>query len=151
VLLLDRGDPEARVERIVLFGRSVGSLYALEGVRRRPRAAAVVIESGIFDVAERVRRRVGAADVGATEEAFSAELARCFDHAAVLDRFGGRTLVLHARQDALISVAHAERLYAAAREPKTLHVFERGGHNAIFWQNQAAYVGAVESLLRDVA
>ncbi len=138
-------------DRLVLFGRSVGSIYALEGARRRPHAAGLVIESGIFDVAERVRLRASAAELGVTEQAFTAELARCFDHAAVLARFTGRTLVLHTRHDALVGVAHAERLHAAAREPKTLQVFEEGGHNDIFWRNHAAYVAAVADLLHAVA
>lgn len=138
-------------DRLVLFGRSVGSIYALEAARRRPHAAALVIESGIFDVAERVRLRVSAVDLGVTEHAFAAELARCFDHAGVLSRFTGRTLVLHTRHDALVGVAHAERLHAAAHEPKMLQVFEQGGHNDIFWRNHAAYVAAVEGLLRAVA
>lgn len=137
-------------ERLVLFGRSVGSIYAIEGARRRPAAAALVIESGIYDVAERVRLRVTAADLGVTEAELDRELARYFDRAEALASFRGRTLVMHTRQDSLVGVSHAERLHAAVREPKRLVVFEEGGHNDIFWRNRVAYTAAVEQLLRDV-
>jgi fermentation-respiration switch protein FrsA (DUF1100 family) len=134
-------------ERLVLFGRSLGSLYAIEGVRRRPSAAALVLESGIFDVGERVRMRVSAADLGTTEEALAAELAKHFDPARSLAHFQGRTLVLHTRDDAIVDVSHGERLFDAAREPKTRALFDTGGHNDIFGQNRAGYIRAVGELL----
>lgn len=135
-------------EKLVLFGRSLGSLYALEGARRRPGAAGLVLESGIFDAGERVRLRVSAADVGATEEELDAELARYFDPVGSLAAFRGHTLVLHTLHDSIVAAHHAESLHAAAREPKRLVLFEEGGHNDIFWRNREAYMAAVAELLR---
>ncbi|NOU30540.1 MAG: alpha/beta hydrolase [Polyangiaceae bacterium] len=137
-------------ERLVLFGRSLGSLYAIEGARRRPGAAALVLESGIFDVGERVRLRVSAADVGATEEELDAELARYFDPVGSLAAFRGHTLVLHTRHDTIVAAHHAESSHAAAREPKKLVLFDDGGHNDIFWRNREAYMAAVAELLRSL-
>jgi fermentation-respiration switch protein FrsA (DUF1100 family) len=61
--------------------------------------------------------------------------------------FKGRTLILHAQHDELVPVHHAERLYAAAPEPKQLKIFERGGHNDIFMWNRDAYMALVESFV----
>src|SRR5664279_1291185 len=41
-------------ERIIFFGRSLGSLYALHGAARYPRAAGLIIESGLADPLERI-------------------------------------------------------------------------------------------------
>lgn len=38
-------------------------------------------------------------------------------------------LVLHGEYDPLIPLSHARELYAAAREPKTLHVIHHAGHD----------------------
>ena len=54
------GDGEAVVaaagmvpERVIAFGRSIGSLYAIELVHRQPTIAGLVLESGIADPSER--------------------------------------------------------------------------------------------------
>ncbi len=41
-------------------------------------------------------------------------------------------------------------LHAAAPEPKTLHIFDQGGHNDIFYWNRAAYMRLVEAFLADL-
>jgi fermentation-respiration switch protein FrsA (DUF1100 family) len=59
-------------------------------------------------------------------------------------------LVMHTRNDDLVSVSHAERLYAWASEPKELLVFERGDHNTILTTNQEAYFAAVGTFIQSV-
>ncbi len=44
--------------KIVLFGRSIGSLYALHGVSQRPQLGGLIIESGVADLTERFFQRV---------------------------------------------------------------------------------------------
>jgi fermentation-respiration switch protein FrsA (DUF1100 family) len=48
----------------------------------------------------------------------------------------------------LVPVHHAEQLHAAAPEPKQLHIFDRGGHNDIFFRNQDVYMQLVEAFMR---
>ena len=133
--------------QVVLFGRSLGSLYALHGASQYPDLAGIILESGISDLSERFFMRVEAAELGVTPEAIIQELQRHFDYAAKLNAFRGQTLILHTRHDELVPVHHAERLYAAAPEPKTLHIFERGGHNDIFYWNRDTYMQLVETFL----
>jgi fermentation-respiration switch protein FrsA (DUF1100 family) len=73
-----------------------------------------------------------------------------FDYTQKLRAFRGKTLILHTRHDELVPVRHAEALYAAASEPKQLHIFERGGHNDIFYYNQDAYRQLVETFVASV-
>ena len=80
-------------------------------------------------------------------EELEAELRVYFDYARKLAGFQGQTLILHTRFDELVPAHHAERLHAAAREPKQLHIFDHGGHNDIFYRNQAAYMQLVEAFI----
>ena len=136
--------------KLVLFGRSIGSLYALHGVYKRPQIAGLILESGAADISERFFLRVQPEELGTSKTALLAELKRHFDYAQKLAAFQGRTLVLHTRFDELISARHADMLYAAAREPKQLHIFERGGHNDIFYRNRDTYMQLVEAILAAV-
>lgn len=132
---------------IVLFGRSLGSLYALHGVYKRPRLAGLIIESGISEVGERFFMRLQPEELGLSMAALGEELQRYFDYEQKLAAFEGRTLIMHTRFDELVPCHHAERLYAAAKEPKQLTIFDRGGHNDIFYRNQEAYLKLVETFL----
>ena len=53
-------------ERLVVFGRSVGSLFALEAVARCPGVAGLVLESAIADPLERLLLRVTPRELGVT-------------------------------------------------------------------------------------
>jgi uncharacterized protein len=133
--------------RLVLFGRSIGSLYAVHGVSRHPRLAGVILESGIAALTERFFMRVQPEELGVPRTALVDELQRHFNYVTKLGGFQGRTLVLHTRHDELVQVRHADMLYAAAPEPKTLHIFDQGGHNDIFYRNSQVYMQLVETFL----
>jgi esterase/lipase len=57
---------------------------------------------------------------------------------------------MHTRNDDLVSVSHAERLFAWANEPKELIIFERGDHNTILPVNQEAYFAAVKTFIQSI-
>jgi pimeloyl-ACP methyl ester carboxylesterase len=137
-------------ERIVFFGRSLGSLYALHGVARYPEAAGLIIESGLADPLERILVRVEPHDLGATIEELRGSVKRCFNQQEKISAFRGRVLVMHTRNDDLVPVSHAERLHAWANDPKQLLVFERGDHNTILPANQEAYFAAVGAFIRSI-
>jgi pimeloyl-ACP methyl ester carboxylesterase len=136
--------------KVVLFGRSIGSLYALHGVSRRPQLGGLIIESGVADLTERFFQRVAPEELGVPEAAVVDELRKYFDYARKLGRFQGQTLILHARHDELLPARHAEMLYAAAPESKQLKIFDQGGHNDIFYRNQVEYMQLVEEFLARV-
>jgi hypothetical protein len=133
--------------RVVFFGRSVGSLFALEGVARFPEAAGLVLESGIADVLERLLLRVEPAELGVTPAAFEAAVARRLDQRQKIAGYRGPVLVLHAARDGLVDVSHGERLAAWAGGAATLRTFARGDHNSILSENQEEYLEALGAFL----
>lgn len=79
------------------------------------------------------------------------EVDRCLNQQAKISSFSGRVLILHTRNDDLVSVSHAERLYSWANEPKELVLFERGDHNTILSANEEEYFMNVGKLVRCVS
>ncbi len=134
--------------RIVFFGRSLGSLYAVHGASLFPQAAGLILESGIADPLERILARVEPWQVGTDHDGLREAVDRELNQREKLAAFGGRTLVMHTRNDDIVPVSHAECLYAWANEPKELLVFERGDHNTILPANEEAYFAAVAEFIR---
>jgi pimeloyl-ACP methyl ester carboxylesterase len=137
-------------ERVVLFGRSVGSLFAIHGAARFPEVAGLVLESAIADPLERLLLRVDPAELDLSPEAFAAEVAARLDHRAMMAAYRGPVLVLHALFDDLVPVTHGERLAAWAGGEATTCLFRRGHHNTILSENEGAYFDAVAAFLAKV-
>ena len=133
---------------VIVFGRSVGSLFAVELVHRHPEIAGLVLESGIADPFQRLRLRVQPQELGVSGEDFEATCKRHMDHEKKLGTYERPMLVLHSRYDGLVDLSHAERNHAwASSADKRLVVFERGDHNTIFFANQAEYLREVAELI----
>jgi pimeloyl-ACP methyl ester carboxylesterase len=139
-------------ERLVVFGRSLGSVYAIELARRLPRIAGLILESGIADLLE--CWPVADSDLercGFRSGELQREVAEHFDHRAKLQHYPGPQLVLHTANDQLLDQAHAERLHAwGGGTDKRLTVFPNGNHNTILRANYMEYVREVAQFLRDV-
>lgn len=130
--------------RAFVFGRSVGSIYAIEVAHRRPGIAGLILESGIADPLERVLLRVEPSELGVTQAALQAEARQRFDHRVKLRAYTNPLLVLHARQDHLVHRSHAERNHTwAGSQDKELVLFDRGDHNSILAANRDAYFTAL--------
>ncbi|GAB4535911.1 MAG: alpha/beta hydrolase [Haliangiales bacterium] len=135
---------EVPPERLIVFGRSLGSIYAIELTQRYPNIAGLILESGIASPLERLLLRVTPAELGVTRAAMEAEVTRHLDHERKLRAYRGPLLVLHAAGDHLVDVSHAERNHAwAGSEQKTLRILPHGDHNSIEAHNRAAYWGAI--------
>lgn len=137
-------------EQIVVFGRSIGSIYAIEFAARYPEIGGLVLESGIADVLERILLRASPSELGTTLEAMQEEFGRLFDHEQKLGQYTGPTLVLHTEHDHLVDKTHAERNAAWAGGDVELVMFERGDHNSIFGVNRDAYLEALRAFFERV-
>ncbi len=137
-------------ERVVAFGRSVGSIYAIHLAARVPQLAGLILESGIADPLTRVLMRAHPDELGVSEEQLRAEAGRLLDHQAKLAAFQGATLVMHTRHDGLIDVAHGLQLHAWAPEPKQLKIFDIGDHNSILAWNWQEYMQLVREFVADL-
>jgi len=140
-------------DRVVAFGRSLGSLFAVEIAARNPSLAGLVLESGIADPLEPELLRVTPEDVGLTPEAFRAEVDARVNQQDKLRGYTGPLLVLHTAGDRLIPVSHAERAFSwggGRPEDKALVVFERGDHGSIYPENRREYLERVGMFLAKV-
>ncbi len=137
-------------ERLIVFGRSIGSIYAIEAVHRFPDIAGLVLESGIADVLERIMLRASPSELGATADAVRQGFAERFNHKEKLSGYTGPTLVLHAEHDHLVDKSHGEQNAAWAAGETTCVILPRGDHNSIFFENQERYLAELERFVTAV-
>ena len=134
--LIARGVP---AERIVAYGESLGSGQAVPLAAKR-RVAAVVLEAPLTSTVD-VGRRVY----------FWLPL-----RWLVIDRYDNErniravtapVLILHGERDSIVPVVMGRRLYDAAKEPKRIELFPRGGHNDLFdhgaWEKAEAFLDSL--------
>jgi pimeloyl-ACP methyl ester carboxylesterase len=149
------GDGEAAIkaaglapERVIAFGRSIGSLYAIELVHRQPAIAGLILESGIADPSERFLTYADLTAAKVAEGNVVAEVERHFNHEKKLSGYTNPLLILHAENDGLIDISHAERNHQWAGSTQKQFVrFPLGDHNTIFGFNMKEYLAAVDDFV----
>lgn len=133
---------------LVVYGRSVGAMYAIELAYRHPQIAALILESGIADLHERLLLRVTPEELGATASELEAAVEQCFDHQRKLAAYRGPLLVIHARDDELVHWTHGQRNHDwAGGHDKHLVYFDFGGHNALMAANWPRYLEVLARFL----
>ncbi|MDO3377906.1 alpha/beta hydrolase [Geoalkalibacter halelectricus] len=138
-------------ERLILFGRSVGSLFAVHGVSLFPDIAGLILESAVADVLERLLLRLSPGELGVSPQQLAAAVAERLDQRSKMASYPGHTLVMHARGDSLVDVSHGERLHAWAGGPKRLRIFARGDHNNLMFVNQREYFGEIADFVAQLS
>jgi len=131
-LVVDQGVPP---ERIIFFGKSLGGAIAIQLATERPHRALILS-----------RAFASLPDVGA--ELFPWLPVRWvlrtrFDNESKLRHCHRPVFIHHGRGDTLVRPSHAERLFAAAAEPKEL-LFDDGDHESAytpdFWTRIRAFL-----------
>ena len=136
--LIARGVP---AERIVAYGESLGSGQAVRLAGSR-RVAAVVLEAPLTSTVDVGRRAYFWLPLHwlVTDR---------YDNARNIRAVTAPVLILHGERDSIVPVEMGRRLYTAAREPKRIELFPRGGHNDLFdhgaWEKAEIFL---ESLIR---
>jgi alpha-beta hydrolase superfamily lysophospholipase len=135
--------------RLVAFGRSVGSLYAVELVHRFPDTAGLIIESGIADPLERILLRVRPEELNVTAKQLADEVRSRLDPQPKLYAYHGPVLVLHAEHDSMVDASHAVRNAGYAKRA-TLRLLPEGDHNSIFDENREEYLATLAAFLKGI-
>lgn len=133
-------------DRIIVFGQSLGGALAVHAVRQsryRSHVKAVVLDSAFSSFKAIAREQIDRSwvmrpfsiTVGiAVHEDISSPMQAIAALAPI------PVLIVHSREDRIVPLHHAQRLFAAAAEPKTLWIAPRGRHVAVFneraWQNR---------------
>jgi fermentation-respiration switch protein FrsA (DUF1100 family) len=123
---------------IVVYGESLGAAVAVDLAENHP-VGGVIIEEAFTSVG----------DVGQKMFPFLPVrwlVRNKYDTLSKMGRLNAPLLIFHSRDDELISFRYAERLLAAAREPKQL-VELRGGHNDAFLTSATTYRSALQQFL----
>ena len=135
---------------LIFFGRSVGSIFAIEAAAKFPQAAGLILESGVADVLERLLLRVEPCDLGVSAAEFEAEVNRNLNHQRKITNYSGPVLVMHTQNDGLVDVSHGQRLYDWASGKKSLKIFPQGNHNDIMYVNAQEYFALLAGFIDEL-
>ncbi|WP_321494375.1 alpha/beta hydrolase [uncultured Desulfobacter sp.] len=141
---------KCREQDLIFFGRSVGSIFALEAAARFPNAAGLVLESAVADVLERLLLRVHPDELNVDLSTFRNAVDQQLNHQQKIASFKGAVLVLHTIHDGLVDVSHGQRLYDWARGRKTIKLFDHGDHNTIMMVNAPEYFASLNQFIREL-
>lgn len=123
-------------EETIVYGRSVGAIFAVEWAYQEPKIAGLVLESGVADPHQRLAIRLAPAELGVDLATFQAACAEKLNHESKLAPFQGPMLVFHAINDSLVELNHAQLHMEWCKSPnKRLVTFHRGDHNTILTYN----------------
>lgn len=135
-------------EKLVVFGRSMGSLYAIELVHRIPQMAGLVLESAIANLQDSLSFTTLMHQLNCSEAEIMGEINTYFNLQPKLQNYFGHLLVLHAEKDGILDRSHADRLTSWAGSPnKKLVIFPQGNHNTILFANFTSYLHQVAEFL----
>ncbi|MBC7871915.1 MAG: alpha/beta fold hydrolase [Chitinophagaceae bacterium] len=150
--------PEVNPERIGLYGASMGGATAILAMAEIPQARVLLVDGGYAAfsdvVAEGVRNVSGLprfpfgdliiqwTGLQSGENLYAV---RSID--VIADITARPIFIMHGSSDPTIPVTHAERLYAAADEPKVLYIVPNGGHGGLMQRNPAEYKQRVLAFL----
>ena len=130
-----RARPDVATDRIVYFGRSLGSAIAVELAASQPPLAMVLVSpfASVSDMARLtmpflpVRWLVG----------------KRYDSLAAIGRVDRPLLILHGEQDETVPVSQGRKLFEAANSPKQFRLLAGAGHNDTYSKGGAAYWDAL--------
>ena len=134
-------DPE---EDIVLFGRSLGVGVAVEMATRR-RVRGVVVESGFTSVREMSK----SSGMGALSILLLPLIDARYDSLSKIGSALSPVMVIHGDSDDIVPFEMAEKLYAAAPEPKRFYAISGALHNDTYTVGGEAYFEALREFIRE--
>ena len=130
------------VEDIVLFGRSLGVGVAVEMATRR-RVRGVVVESGFTSVREMSK----SSGMGALSILLLPLIDARYDSLSKIGWALSPVMVIHGDRDDMVPFEMAEKLYAAAPEPKRFYPVPGALHNDTYTVGGDAYFEALREFI----
>lgn len=132
--------------QVLVYGRSVGSIFALEWIHRFPNTGGLILESAVADVLERLLMRIDPTEIGLSREQLEDACDELLNHEHKLLRYPNPVLLMHARHDDLVNPAHARQLRRWCRNAASrLILFNHGDHNSLYRQNRDPFIEAIHA------
>ncbi len=139
-LIRERG---AKLDRLVIYGQSLGSTAAID-LASRKRCAALIVESGLSSASE-----MGAIAFPWLPRWLHFLARNRFESARKIASVGCPVLITHGTKDEIIPVEQGRRLYESARDPKRLLIVEGGDHNLV-GAGGDRYLNSISEFIREV-
>lgn len=130
-------------DRVVVFGRSLGSAVALDLATRRP-VGALIAESAFTSARDLARLHYAW-----IPKLFLGAMSHELDSHAKVRRLSAPVLFIHGLRDSIVPAALGRRLYDAAPEPKAWYPIERAGHNDTWTVGGEAYFQRLVDFVRE--
>jgi hypothetical protein len=124
----------------ILYGESLGGAIALE-LATKVKASAVITEetfSSMRDIAK---------DIYPFLPSFF--VSDAFNSLSVIEKVSVPKLIIHSKDDEMISFKHAQRLYDKAKEPKVLAAIN-GNHNSAFLESEKEYISHIREFINEL-
>ena len=134
-------DPE---EDIVLFGRSLGVGVAVE-MATRHRVRSVVVESGFTSVREMSK----SSGMGALSILLLPLIDARYDSLSKMGSTLSPVMVIHGDRDEMVPFEMAEKIFAAAPEPKRFYAIPGASHNDTYVVGGEAYFKALRDFVTE--
>jgi len=154
-MLEDVGDILAALslppEDIIAYGRSLGSVFAIEMAYVQPQIGGVIVESGLSDMFPVMSKRLSPEELSISTEQFRQILHQYCDQQEKWESYKGRVLLLHCEDDTLVPIRNAEENFArAGGDQKKLVRFEAGEHQYIWPMNWKKYSEEIAAFVKEV-
>lgn len=128
---------------IVIYGESMGGAVAIDLARRHPEAQALIVQSTFTSMTAAVRQnplfKLLPLELILTDK---------FDSLSKVPQLQLPVLFIHGTDDVIVSSLMAEQLYAAAPEPKQLHLVPGAGHFGLYKPGKDSYLRAIAEFLQ---
>ncbi len=128
---------------IVIYGESMGGAVAINLASRHPEAQALIAQSTFTSMTAAVRQnplfQMLPLELILTDK---------FDSITKVPQLTLPSLFIHGTDDVIVSSLMAEQLYAAAPEPKQLHLVPGAGHFGLYKPGKDSYLRAIATFLQ---
>ena len=128
---------------IVIYGESMGGAVAINLASQHPEAQALIAQSTFTSMTAAVRQNP-------LFKLLPLEwiLTDKFDSISKVHRLQMPSLFIHGTNDVVVAALMAEQLYAAAPEPKQLHLVPGAGHFGLYKPGKDSYLRAIAQFLQ---
>jgi fermentation-respiration switch protein FrsA (DUF1100 family) len=130
-------------DRIVYFGRSLGSAIAVD-LATRDAPYALILESPLPSIRYMARHAYPFLPVGPL-------LRTKYDTLAIISLVNAPLLVLHGDRDDIIPIDGGREVFEAAGGPKSFHTIEGAGHNDTYLVGGQPYWDALKRFMENLA
>lgn len=122
-------------KRIVVFGQSLGAAVAVELAMLR-KVSGLILEAPFTSIRDMARATLPWLPIGPL-------LTTRYDSLSKISRIEVPLLIIHGDRDEIVPYSQGQRLFQAAREPKTFYAIAGAGHNDTYVVGGESYSEAL--------